>query len=97
MARLLALSLQFFFGRKLLFQSKVPQIRQPSQRFSLAGSAVLIYYRGTIAEKMVTRMPKARFILLPITDATRGHGTHTQAAVWKNDWAELSRTSELKP
>ena len=37
-----------------------------------------------IAEMMVTRMPHAKFILIPISDATRGHGTHTQAAVWKN-------------
>ena len=37
-----------------------------------------------IAEKMVKRMPHARFILIPISDATRGHGTHTQAAVWKD-------------
>ncbi len=37
-----------------------------------------------IAEKMVRAMPNAKFILLPITDATRGHGTHTQAAIWKD-------------
>jgi homoserine O-acetyltransferase len=36
-----------------------------------------------IAEKLVTRMPHAKFILIPISDATRGHGTHTQAIVWK--------------
>jgi homoserine O-acetyltransferase len=36
-----------------------------------------------IAEKMVSKMPNAKFILLPISDATRGHGTHTQAIVWK--------------
>ena len=30
-----------------------------------------------IAEKMVKRIPHARFILIPISDATRGHGTHT--------------------
>jgi homoserine O-acetyltransferase len=36
-----------------------------------------------IAEKMVTRMPHAKFILIPISDATRGHGTHTNAIVWK--------------
>ena len=36
-----------------------------------------------IAERQVKLMPHAKFILLPITDATRGHGTHTQAAVWK--------------
>jgi homoserine O-acetyltransferase len=35
-----------------------------------------------IAERLVGRMPHAKFILIPISDATRGHGTHTQANVW---------------
>jgi len=50
-----------------------------------------------IAEKMVTRMPKGRFILLPISDATRGHGTHTVAAVWKDYLAEFMKATEAKP
>jgi homoserine O-acetyltransferase len=50
-----------------------------------------------IAEKMVKRMPNARFILLPISDATRGHGTHTVAAVWKDYLAEFMRATEPKP
>lgn len=50
-----------------------------------------------IADKMVKRMPKARFILLPISDATRGHGTHTMAAVWKDYLAEFMRATEPKP
>jgi homoserine O-acetyltransferase len=50
-----------------------------------------------IAEKMVTRMPHARFILLPITDQTRGHGTHTVAAVWKDYLAEFMNATEPKP
>ena len=33
-----------------------------------------------IAEKMVKRMPHARFILIPISDATRGHGFHGRCA-----------------
>jgi len=37
-----------------------------------------------LAERMVSQMPHARFVLLPISDATSGHGTHTLAAVWKN-------------
>ncbi|WP_158943000.1 alpha/beta fold hydrolase [Granulicella sp. S190] len=36
-----------------------------------------------IAEKLAPTLPNAKFILIPISDATRGHGTHTQAAVWK--------------
>jgi homoserine O-acetyltransferase len=46
-----------------------------------------------IAEKMVGRMPRARFVLIPISDKTRGHGTHTQAAVWKDYLVELLRES----
>ncbi len=51
-----------------------------------------------IAEKMVKRIPHAKFILIPISDATRGHGTHTMAAVWKDDLAAFMRsTAERKP
>ncbi|MGA8727469.1 MAG: alpha/beta fold hydrolase [Terracidiphilus sp.] len=50
-----------------------------------------------IAEKMVKRMPHAQFILIPISDATRGHGTHTVAAVWKDYLAEFMRATEPKP
>jgi len=50
-----------------------------------------------IAEKEVKRMPNARFILIPISDATRGHGTHTVAAVWKNYLADFMQATEPKP
>jgi homoserine O-acetyltransferase len=49
-----------------------------------------------IAEDMVKRIPHARFILVPISDATRGHGTHTQAAVWKDDLIEFLQQTEPK-
>ena len=35
-----------------------------------------------LAEMYAARMPKTRFILLPITDQTRGHGTHSLPSVW---------------
>ena len=47
-----------------------------------------------IAQKLVERIPHGRFVLLPITDETRGHGTHTVAAVWKDYLAELMRETE---
>ena len=50
-----------------------------------------------IAEKMVARIAHARFILLPISDQTRGHGTHTVAAVWKDYLAEFMKSTEPKP
>jgi homoserine O-acetyltransferase len=49
-----------------------------------------------IAQKMVARMPHAKFILIPISDATRGHGTHTQAAVWKNYLIDFLAQTEAK-
>jgi homoserine O-acetyltransferase len=50
-----------------------------------------------IAEKQVKRMPNARFILIPISDATRGHGTHTVAAVWKDYLSAFMKATEPKP
>jgi homoserine O-acetyltransferase len=49
-----------------------------------------------IAEKLVTRMPNAKFILIPISDATRGHGTHTNAAVWKQYLIDFLAQTEKK-
>jgi homoserine O-acetyltransferase len=36
-----------------------------------------------LMEPLIARIPGARYVLLPITDTTRGHGTHTLPAVWK--------------
>ena len=46
-----------------------------------------------IAEKQVKEMPRAHFHVIPISDATRGHGTHTQAAVWKDYLVRLLQES----
>ena len=42
----------------------------------------------------IKRVPKGKFVLLPITDATRGHGTHTLPAIWSQYLAELLQESE---
>lgn len=42
-----------------------------------------------IPQRMVARMPQARFILIPASAETRGHGTHTWAKFWKTDLAHL--------
>ena len=49
-----------------------------------------------IAEKLVKQMPHAQFVLIPISDQTRGHGTHTQAAIWKDYLIQLLAESEPK-
>lgn len=38
-----------------------------------------------IMEEEIKKIDKARYILLPITDQTRGHGTHSIPAVWGKD------------
>jgi len=42
-----------------------------------------------IAETMVKRIPHGRFVLIPISEQTHGHGTHTYATVWQSYLAEL--------
>jgi homoserine O-acetyltransferase len=49
-----------------------------------------------MAQQLVKRIPHGRFILIPISDATRGHSTHTEANVWKDTLAEFMRQTEPK-
>ncbi len=46
-----------------------------------------------VAEREIKKVKNGRFVLLPISDETRGHGTHTRAAVWKQYLAELLEKS----
>lgn len=49
-----------------------------------------------VVEKEIKRVKHGRFVLLPITDDTRGHGTHTIASIWQDYLAELLTVSEAK-
>jgi homoserine O-acetyltransferase/O-succinyltransferase len=42
-----------------------------------------------IAEREVKRIKRGHFILLPASEQTHGHGTHTWAAVWQQYLAQL--------
>ena len=42
-----------------------------------------------IAEREIKRIKNGRFILIPASDQTHGHGTHTWAAVWQQYLAQL--------
>ena len=46
-----------------------------------------------LLEKEITRVPKGRAIMIPLSDKTAGHGTHTIAAVWKSYLVELLKQS----
>src|SRR5689334_11182529 len=47
-----------------------------------------------ITEIEVKNMPDARFVLIPASENTHGHGTHTWAEFWKQYLAELLEKSE---
>jgi homoserine O-acetyltransferase len=41
---------------------------------------------------LIKRVARGRFLLLPITDATRGHGTHSIPAIWGSAVADFLKT-----
>lgn len=47
-----------------------------------------------IAEREIKKVHGGRLVLVPGTPETRGHGTHTWAAVWQGELAALLRASE---
>ena len=47
-----------------------------------------------ILDEAIRRVPHGRYILLPITAQTRGHGTHSLPAIWGKHLAELLAASE---
>jgi homoserine O-acetyltransferase len=42
-----------------------------------------------ILEREIQRVPRGRAVVLPRSDRTRGHGTHTLAALWKDQLERL--------
>jgi homoserine O-acetyltransferase len=48
---------------------------------------------GTL-EREITRVPHGEAVMIPFSDKTRGHGTHTMAAVWRSHLERLLLESE---
>jgi len=46
-----------------------------------------------ILEREIQRLPHGRAIVIPLSDKTRGHGSHTIAALWKDELAKLLKES----
>src|SRR5262249_55580283 len=86
----------------LLYQGNPPRKCNPSPALAKINAPVVFINSADdfinppelgIAEREIKKVPHGRFVLLPITDQTRGHGTHTFAAVWKSYLAELLEAS----
>src|SRR6185436_3508141 len=47
-----------------------------------------------IAEAAARRMPSARYVLIPASAETRGHGTHSWARFWQGELVDLLNRTE---
>lgn len=90
----------------LMYQVAASDDYDPSARLGEIRSAVMWINSADdfvnppelgIAEAQAKRLPRGKFVLIPIGSATRGHGTHTLAAVWKAHLAALLDESAAAP
>ena len=47
-----------------------------------------------ILEREIKRIPRGRAIVIPLSDKTRGHGSHTIAVLWKDELVKLMKETE---
>jgi len=47
-----------------------------------------------ILERQIERVPKGKAVVIPYSDQTRGHGSHTIAVLWKQYLQELLKASD---
>jgi homoserine O-acetyltransferase len=85
----------------LLYQLEASRDYDPSSRLEQIETRVLAINSADDAinppelglmEHLIPRVKHARYVLVPLSEATRGHGTHTVAAVWKSYLAEFMGT-----
>ena len=82
----------------LLYQVAASRNYDPSQRLGEIRARVMWVNSADdfinppelgIAEAAAPRLAQGRFVLLPVSGQTRGHGSHTWAVLWKDYLAEL--------
>jgi homoserine O-acetyltransferase/O-succinyltransferase len=86
----------------LIYQVEASRNYDPSPRLESIQAPVLFVNSADdfinppelgIAEREIRRVKRGRFVLLPASERTRGHGTHTWAALWKQYLVELLHDS----
>ncbi len=86
----------------LLYQVEASRHYDPSPRLESIVAPVMFVNSADdfinppelgIAEREVKRVKRATFVLIPASERTRGHGTHTWAALWKDRLVELLAAS----
>jgi homoserine O-acetyltransferase/O-succinyltransferase len=75
-------------------RSKLDQIKAPLVAINFEDDLINPPELG-ILEQEIRRVPRGKAVVIPRSDQTRGHGTHTLAAVWKDNLSRL--LEETKP
>lgn len=88
----------------MLYQYNASRDYDPSQNLVKITAALLAINSADdvvnppelgIMEKLMAHVKRGRYILIPTSDQTRGHGTHSIPAIWAKHLAEFMR--ELTP
>jgi TonB family protein len=74
-------------------EPRLDQIRVPVMAVNSADDFINPPELG-IMERDIQRVAKGKYVLIPISDETRGHGSHTVAKLWKQYLEELLKESE---
>ncbi len=83
---------QYDSSRSYNPEPKLEKIKAPLVAINSADDQVNPPELG-ILEREIKRVKRGRAVVLPITDETRGHGTHSLPAIWKQYLAELLASS----
>ncbi len=90
--RIFAARLPELDANDLLYQIDASRNYDPSTRLETIQAPVMFVNSGDdfinppelgIAEREIKRVKRGRFVLVPASSDTHGHGTHTWAAVWQ--------------
>ena len=88
----------------MLYQFNASRDYDPSPNLETITAAVLAINSADdvvnppelgLMEKLITRVKRGKYVLIPTSDQTRGHGTHSLPAVWGQHLADFLK--ELTP
>ena len=82
---------QFDSSREYDPSSHLGQVKAPVLAINSADDFVNPPELGVV-EKLTGKMSNVKFVLLPISEQTRGHGTHSLPAVWGSYLTEFVAT-----
>jgi homoserine O-acetyltransferase/O-succinyltransferase len=86
----------------LIYQIEASRNYDPSPRLGVITAPVMFVNSGDdfinppelgIAEREIKNVKRGQFVLVPASDQTHGHGTHTWAAVWQKYLVDLLQQS----